>query len=520
MKRSFFTNTLVLTLTAQLLRIAGIFLTAYLTGRIGTEGVGLYQLVLSVYFLAATVASSGIGSTVSRLVAESLGKSGGKSIGDVLHRALVFGLLLGAAAGAAVYLLADFIGASLLSDVRAIPAIRMLAAGLPFIALSSCLQGYFFGVRKALQPSGQMLFEQFVRIVLIVAVLDIFIPSGLASSCFAIILCCMISEALSCACSFLLYLIEVKRSSLFVVREAGLTRKMLRIATPLALTGYLRAGLRTAENMLIPSGLRAYGASESSALSQYAQIGMASMVLFFPSGVLGAAATLLMPEVCEAHAAHRAVQVKRIFSKAFQFTALFSLLLSVLFLTLGNELGTLIYHNDKTGALITALAPLVPLLYIDFVVDALLTGLGQQMKTLRINTADYAIRIGLVLLLIPRYGFIAYIVIVYISTFFNAVLSIRRLLIVSGARVDYPAWVIKPLLSACIAALTGTLLQKLLFPVPGAWSIALVATLISAVYTGLLFLTRCLTREDVAWFRRIIRSAKRSEEHALPLNSK
>jgi stage V sporulation protein B len=517
MKRSFLANTLVLTLTAQLLRVAGIYLTAYLTGRIGAEGVGLYQLILSVYFLAATVASSGIGMTVSRLVAESIGKSGGKSICDVLRRAMVFGLLLGAAAGAAVWLLADFIGASLLGDARAIPALRMLAAGLPFMALSSCLQGYFFGVRKALQPSGQMLFEQLVRIALIMAVLDIFIPAGLASSCFAVILCCMISEALSCACAFLLYLIEVRRSSLAVVRESGLTRRMLRIMTPLALTGYMRAGLKTAENMLIPSGLRKYGASEASALSQYAQIGMASMVLFFPSGVLGAAATLLMPEVCEAHAARRAGQVRRIFSRAFQLTALFSLLLSALFLTLGGELGTLIYRNGETGALIAVLAPLVPLLYLDFVVDALLTGLGQQMKTLRINTADYAIRIGLVLLLIPRFGFAAYIVIVYISTFFNAVLSIRRLLIVSGARIDYPGWIIKPLICACIAGLCGSLLQKLLFPVPDAWSVMLQAVLISAVYTGLLFVTRCLTRDDVAWMRRLVRNAKQQKAFAGPL---
>ena len=516
MKRSFFANTLVLTVTAQLLRVAGIVLTAYLTGRIGAEGVGLYQLILSVYFLAATIASSGIGATVSRLVAESLGKSGGKSVSDVLKRAMVFALLLGAAVGVALYLLADFIGAALLGDARAIPALRMLAAGLPFMALSSCLQGYFFGVRKALQPSGQMLFEQFVRIALIVAILDLFIPAGLASSCFAVILCCMISEALSCACAFFLYLVEIRRSALSVVREAGLTRRMLNTAAPLALTGYLRAGLKTAENMLIPSGLRRYGASESFALSQYAQIGMAALVLFFPSGVLGAAATLLMPEVCEAHAARRSEQVRRIFSKAFRFTALFSLLLSVLFIALGSDLGEMIYHNEGTGALIVALAPLVPLLYIDFIVDALLTGLGQQMRTLRINTADYAIRIGLVLLLIPRYGFIAYIVIVYISTLFNAVLSIRRLLIVSGARIDYPAWVLKPLLSVCIAGLVGALCQKLLFPIPGAWSVTVEAVVISAVYAGLLRLTRCLTRGDMTWMRELLKHAKQEKGAAAP----
>lgn len=512
MKKSFFTNTMILTLTSQLLRVAGIFLTAYLTGMIGTEGVGLYQLILSVYFLAATLASSGIGSTVSRLIAESLGKSGGKSTSDVLRRAVVFSLLMGAAAGAAVYLLADFLGGSILGDARAVPAIRMLAAGMPFIGLTSCLQGYFIGVRKALHSSAQTIFEQLVRITLTMMVLKLFIPMGLASSCFAIILCCMISEALSCACGFVLYIIAVRRSSLGVVREAGLTGKMLRVATPLALTGYLRAALKTAENVLIPSGLRTYGATEASALSQYAQLGMAFMVLFFPSSVLGAAATLLMPEVSEARAAHHTAKVKRIFSKAFQLTVLFSLLLSALLLALGDELGALIYRNAEAGRLIAMLAPLVPLMYLDFVVDSIMMGLGQQMRTLRINTLDYAMRIALVLLLIPRFGFIAYVGIMYVSTLFNATLSIRRLLIVSGARIDFITWVFKPLLATAISAGIGALLQKLLLPGADALSVILLAFLMGTVYIALLFITRCMTRTDVAWMREVVRSARRRTE--------
>lgn len=509
MRKNFFANTMALTLTAQLLRIAGILLIAYLTGKIGAEGVGLYQLIMSVYFLAATLASSGIGSTVSRLVAESLGKSGGKSTCNVLRGAICASLVMGAAAGAAVYFLADFIGLSLLGDARAVPAVRMLASGLPFMALTSCLQGYFFGIRKALQPSCQMLFEQAVRILLILAVIDIFIPMGLASSCFAVILCCMISEALSCACGFVLYIVEARRSALVVVREPGVTRSMLRIAAPLALTGYLRAGLKTAENMLIPSGLRAYGASEARALSQYAQIGMTFMVLFFPSGVLGAAATLLMPEVSEARAARSAQKVRHIFSKAFQLTILFSLLLCAIFLVLGGELGVLIYHNAQAGALISSLAPLVPLLYLDFVVDALMTGLGQQIKALRINTLDYAMRVALMVLLIPRCGFSAYIGIIYGCSFLNAVLSIRRLLMASGAHIDYPGWVLKPLLSAAISALLASLLQKMLFPAGGVISALLQAAVITAVYIALLFITCCLTRGDIVWMRGVIRGAMR-----------
>ena len=498
---------MMLALTAQLLRIAGIFFTAYLTRRIGAEGVGLYQLILSVYFLAATLASSGIGTAVSRLTAETLAKNGGRHAGGALRRALPVSLLLGIMAGAAITLLASPIGEGLLGDARAVPSIRMLAAGLPFMAMSSCMQGYFFGVRKALAPSIQMVFEQVVRITLIIAILSSFIPRGLAASCFAIILCCMISEALSCALAFVLYFADARRSAP-AAHEAGTLRKLAGIAVPVALTGWLRAGFKTAENVLIPSGLRAYGQSESQALSQYGLIGMAAPVLFFPSGVLAAAATLLIPEASEARAAGSENRVKRIFERTFRLTVLFSLLFGVLFTTLGGKLGELIFRNADAGTLITTLAPLVPLMYLDFVVDALLTGLGQQMKTLRINMLDYALRVGLILLLIPRFGFIAYIAVLYFSTMLNATLSIRRLLIASCCRIDYPLWVLGPLLSAAIAGGLAVLLSSLLHMGAGVMGVTLQALLTSVFYLALLRLTRCLKRDDLRWLKDITRTAR------------
>jgi stage V sporulation protein B len=511
MKKNFFLNTAALALTSQLLRVAGIFFTAWLTRRIGAEGVGLYQLVLTVYFLASTFACSGLGTAVSRLTGEALGASGGKSDGGVLRRAFPAALLLGVLSGAAVYLLADFIGASLLGDARAVPAVRMLAAGLPFMALSSCLQGYFFGMRKALQPSVQMIFEQAVRIGLIMAVLGAFIPHGLSSSCFGIILICMISEALSCALAFALYLIHARRSRQSAPRENGAFYRLVRAALPVALTGYLRAAFKTTENILIPAGLRSGGASEGQALSQYAQIGMALPVLFFPCGVLGAAATLLIPEASEARAAQRAERVKSIFSRVFRMTVLFSLFFSVLFMALGNELGALIYGGAQAGALIAALAPLVPLMYLDVVVDALMTGLNRQMKTLRINLCDYAMRVGLVLLFVPKFGLAAYIGIVYVSTLFNATMSIRCLLAASGARVNYPEWVVKPLLCAAAAGGLTVLLQKLLAFGGGALSVTLQALWLAGAYIVMLLLVRCLTRGDIRWMRRVARSAKKEE---------
>ena len=58
--KAFFMNTLLLTATALLMRTIGVAFNAYLSQKIGEAGIGLFQLIMSVYTLAVTFASSGI----------------------------------------------------------------------------------------------------------------------------------------------------------------------------------------------------------------------------------------------------------------------------------------------------------------------------------------------------------------------------------------------------------------------------------------------------------------------------
>ncbi len=156
---------------------------------------------------------------------------------------------------------------------------------------------------------------------------------------------------------------------------------------------------------------------------------MAMPVLLFPSSFLTAVSALLLPEISEAYSLQNAQRIKKMFLKVFQYTIMLSLLFSGIFIAFSRDFGMLIYQNADAALLIMLLAPLVPLIYLDFIVDSMLNGLNQQMKTLKINILDYTLRIGLILILIPKYGFFAYIAIYYLSTMLNAFLSIRHLLL-------------------------------------------------------------------------------------------
>ncbi|MEE1055002.1 MAG: oligosaccharide flippase family protein, partial [Acutalibacteraceae bacterium] len=71
-KTLFIKNALILTVSSLILRFVGIIFKVWLAKLIGSEGIGLYQLVFSVYMLASTFAASGICTAVTRLIAEEL----------------------------------------------------------------------------------------------------------------------------------------------------------------------------------------------------------------------------------------------------------------------------------------------------------------------------------------------------------------------------------------------------------------------------------------------------------------
>ena len=72
--QKFLYNGLLLTAASLLLRGVGVVFGVYLSGRIGAEAMGLYALIASVYSFALTVATSGVGLAVTRLISEAMGE--------------------------------------------------------------------------------------------------------------------------------------------------------------------------------------------------------------------------------------------------------------------------------------------------------------------------------------------------------------------------------------------------------------------------------------------------------------
>ena len=162
MRQSYLKNAALMTGADVLLRLAGMGLRIWLANALGGAGMGLYQLVLAVYGLFVTLATAGISVAATRLLTEELSRDKAAARG-MLVRLVLAGLTLGGLAMVAQLATAGLAAKWWLGDVRAAAALRTSALGLPWMAISAVLRGFFLARRRVEPNVLSQLAEQTVR---------------------------------------------------------------------------------------------------------------------------------------------------------------------------------------------------------------------------------------------------------------------------------------------------------------------------------------------------------------------
>lgn len=197
-------------------------------------------------------------------------------------------------------------------------------------------------------------------------------------------------------------------------------------------------------------------------------------------------------------------------ARIMQLTLYMSVMIAGILLVFPEELCLALFRNNEAGGILRLLAPLVPLIYLDFMVDGMLNGLNQHMMTLKLNTADSAMRIGLILVLVPLLGISGYMITLYISTVFNSSLSLKRLLKVSNLRIPIYHWIIKPVMLSLLSALASSIVFRLaLSGAARAGALAVPEIVLACLlHLCLLRMTGALKHEDVLWLKSFFTSKK------------
>ena len=449
-KTGFFYNGILLTLVGFAMRAVGLFLGAYISSVIGAEGVGLQSLIATVYSFAITFATSGVSLSVTRLVAAAIGE--GTEGERILRGAFVYAALFGTAATVGLASLSGVIGRVILSDTRTASALSMLSLSLLPIAFSSVISGYFVAVRRVTLNAAVQVLGQAMRIGLTVVLLMRFAEGGVESAVMALALGVTLTEW-ACFAVALIEFVFDRRIYKNIGERGYATGEVAKMALPLAFSAYVRSFLLSVEHSIIPKRLVERGNTTSEALASYGYLhGMALPIILFPITPLSSFSGLLVPEFAESEGAGQTRRMEYIATQALDKTLMYAMMIAVFIFTFSEELGYVVYDSYDAGYYISLLAPVIPIMYLDHVTDAMLKGIGEQVFSMWVNIADSFLSVILVWVLIPLLDISGYAVVIIVMELFNFTLSFMRLRRRVRFRIRFARSVILPLLCAVLSA--------------------------------------------------------------------
>lgn len=492
--RFFIYNGIILTTTSLLLQSVGVSFNIYISNKIGSEAVGVYQLVMSVYIFITTLAISGINFACMRIVSEELALDLISNVTLVVKKCLFFCLFFSLLASTILIVFAPFISSTWLHSLISPISLYIIAISLPFVSMSACMNGYFSAVKRVGKISIIQILEQFLRIGIIYYLLNNIFPNEVNYACISLVLGTCISEVFSFITVLFLYRIDCKEYCSRSISNENLNSKILKISLPISFTSYIKSGLSTLKQILIPLRLEKHGLSCSESLSQYGTInGMVMPIILFPSTFITSFSSLLVPEFSYYNARKEDNNMNYVTQKVFKYTFIFSICIVGIFFSFSKDISQIIYNNISISKYIKILSPLIVFIYLDNVVDCILKGLDKQVGVMIINIFDLLISISFIYFLLPVYGIFGYISVIFISEIFNCFFSIFQLKKVSNFKINYIDWIIKPIFSIIII---DVLIINFYIKINSIFILIFSIILFTILYFILLFFMKSISKED------------------------
>ncbi|MCM1543005.1 MAG: polysaccharide biosynthesis protein [Blautia sp.] len=404
------TGTLILTATGFLSRIIGFFYRIYLSRLFGEEGMGIYQLLNPVLSLSFSLTAAGCQTAISKLVAERAATDRARSF-QPLSAGLSISLPLSLLCTSIVYAFADPIADGLLGEPRTAAMLRILAFSIPLSAVHSCINGYFYGIKKAGLPAIAQLVEQVVRVASVYLVSGYCFAVGREPAIGVAVLGLTVGEFFSMLVS--IASIALCRDNtvprIHTLRHSAVYGPLMQMALPLTANRIVLNLLQSVESVSIPARLRMYGYDNATALSVYGVLtGMAMPLIFFPNALTNSVAVMLLPIISESYALGDLAKVRSATLRTVKYCGLMGIACMLGFVLLGQWAGSFLFDSALAGHLISTLGFICPFLYLDTTLSSILQGLGMAGHIFVMNVFSLLIRLGFVFLAVPVHGITGY----------------------------------------------------------------------------------------------------------------
>lgn len=398
MKEKFIKSTIILIIGGIITKILGMLNKVIMARYLGTEGLGIYMMILPSFILFLNISSFGFPVAVSKLVSED-----DRNNKKLIFTSIIFVLFINFLLMIFILFIAKYLSFNLLHEKRSYYAIMAISLVIPFASISGILRSYFFGRERMGPHVISHITEDIVRIIAMVIGVPFFMHKGVEYAVCFVILTNIISEVTSILIlffflpkNFSLTRSDVKPSKIYL-------RDCLSISIPTTATRLIGSICYFLEPIILTGVLLYVGYPNSVIVREYGIIsGYALPLILLPSFFSNAISQALLPVITKKYKMRDIAGVKRKIGQGIAYSLLIGIPLTIVLEMFPDKLLKLLYNTTSGVSYIRFLAPVCLLQYIQAPLASTLDALGMSKENFTSNLAGVLTR----LVMLPLFSLI------------------------------------------------------------------------------------------------------------------
>ena len=401
MKNKFIKNTFLLIIGGFITKALGMVIKIIMTRNISTYSMSLYTLTLPTYNLFITIVTLSLTISISKLISENkIDKE------QIMNSSLFLSFIISIISTIILFIFVKPISLILHNKELYYPLLSIILS-LPFISISTCIRGYFFGKNKMFVQVVSNFFEQLSRIVLFIIVLPKL--NNDVQSVMFIVGSNMISEIISI---LTMSLFLPKRKMKISKPDKKVTNEILKISIPTTLQKLIAVISYFFEPIILTNLLLANGYTNNYISTEYGIInGYTIALLMLPSFFTNAISQVIIPNLSNAYINKKYQNIKTKIKQVLVLSLFIGISYTGLVMLKKEFIMNLIYNTDKGMKYINLMAPVFILLYLEGPINSILQSFNKSKTILLTSIIGIIIKYLLMIVLsIFKFGIYSFII--------------------------------------------------------------------------------------------------------------
>ena len=372
MKNKFIKSTLILIVGGFFTKLLGMIIKIIMTRLIGTEGIGLYSMIMPTFLLLNSIAQLGLPTALNVLIS-----NGRYNTKNLVSTAIIISLSIDFLIMLFLIISSNFLSNNLLNNSRLSSAFISIGFVLPFITISNCLRSYFFAKERMYPHVITNIIEDLVKLTLIIIGIPFFLKKGIEYAVTFVILTNIFSE-LASIIIFLFLLPNYKYKKEEIKPNKKNTGDLLKIALPTTGSRLIGSIGYFLEPIIITFVLTKIGYSNGFIINEYGIInGYVMQIVLLPSFFTAAISQALIPIISKNYVDGKYNYVMKKLKQAIFFSLLIGIPATIIFELFPDTLLKLLFNTNKGINYIKVIAPICLLHYIQSPISSSLQAMNK-----------------------------------------------------------------------------------------------------------------------------------------------